>query len=442
MRRDRSISGLFTLFEPLRWAFTERTFLNFVTVAVGWLLTNGRHAVTGALVATGTSVQRHHSAYHRLFSTAQWCADEVGRRLFRLIVDVVPEDEPIGATLDDTLAKKKGPNIYGLGTHIDAVRSTRGHKIYAFGHVWVILCVSVRFPFSPRPWSLPVLLRLYRNKKSCPEEDYRKKTELGHQMLDVLTTWLNGRRCEVCADSEYCNSTVIKGLASNIILFGRMRPDAALTKPPKPITKRRGRPQIRGKRLPTPTKMLQDKRRGWRKSTAFLYRQERQISYKTLTAQWYRVCADKLVRVVIIPVATGNVPLQVFFCTDPSVSPRYLLERYSSRWSVECTFRDIKQFLGFADSQAWTQLAVERTAPFVAYLYTIVVMWYAEYGYKSQFDILPIRPWYRTKTAPSFEDMLAAVQTACRAEVFLDPPRKHGNFHKIIRAAFGQEDRV
>jgi hypothetical protein len=59
------------------------------------------------------------------------------------------------------------------------------------------------------------------------------------------------------------------------------------------------------------------------------------------------------------------------------VSVEYLLQRYASRWSIEVTFYDMKQFLGFADSQAWSRIAVERTAPFVAYLYTIIVIWYA-----------------------------------------------------------------
>ena len=87
----------------------------------------------------------------------------------------------------DTLTPKKGPKIFGLGTHLDAVRSTRKHRVFAFGHVWVVLSVVVRLPFSRRPWALPVLFRLYRNKKECARRRgrYRKKTELARdQILD------------------------------------------------------------------------------------------------------------------------------------------------------------------------------------------------------------------------------------------------------------------
>ena len=59
---------------------------------------------------------------------------------------------------------------------------------------------------------------------------------------------------------------------------------------------------------------------------------------------------------------------------------KYILERYASRWAIEVTFRDLKQLLGFSESQAWTRLAVLRTAPFVGIVYSVVVLWYAEFG--------------------------------------------------------------
>jgi hypothetical protein len=43
-------------------------------------------------------------------------------------------------------ARHKGPRIFGLGTHLDAVRSTRKTKVFAFGHVGVVLAVAVPVP--------------------------------------------------------------------------------------------------------------------------------------------------------------------------------------------------------------------------------------------------------------------------------------------------------
>jgi predicted metal-binding membrane protein len=57
--------------------------------------------------------------------------------------------------------------VFGIGTHLDAVRSTRRHRVFCFGHCWVVLTVLVRVPFSRRTWALPVLFRLYRNARSA-----------------------------------------------------------------------------------------------------------------------------------------------------------------------------------------------------------------------------------------------------------------------------------
>jgi len=38
--------------------------------------------------------------------------------------------------------------VFGLGCHIDAVRSTRRHKIFTFGHVWVTLAILLPVPAS------------------------------------------------------------------------------------------------------------------------------------------------------------------------------------------------------------------------------------------------------------------------------------------------------
>jgi SRSO17 transposase len=433
MQLDTSIAAFLCLLETLRPVFTQPSFMNFVTITMGWLLTPGRHAVTAALVVTGVSQERHHSAFHRFFSLARWKPDEIGRRLFGLIVRLAPDDEPVPAILDDTLTPKKGDQIYGIGSHVDPVRSTKKYRILCFGHVWVVLCVAIQFPFCRRPWALPVLLRLYRNKSTCEKKKqrYKKKTELAREMLDVFATWLDGdRRVELVADAAYCNSTVTKGLRKNIVLFGSMRPDAALTAlPTARDNKRGGRPRVRGRRLPTPEKVFKTARYGWYANQIWMYRSERWVTYQEWKAQWYRACGGQLLKIVLVDTEKGRVPFRVFFCTDPEVSAEYLLRRYSWRWSIEVTFYDLKQFLGFSDSQAWTRRAVERTAPFVAFLFTLVVVWYANSARGSKLYTYPVRPWYPNKVTPSFADMLGAAQRAAILSGVFDPASNTNNLH-------------
>jgi hypothetical protein len=153
-----------------------------------------------------------------------------------------------------------------------------------------------------------------------------------------------------------------------------MRPDAVLTAPPAEDQRNRrgGRPAVRGRRLPSPETVYKTARYNWYANQIFLYGRMQWVTYQTWTAQWYRACGPQLLRVVITKTSCGKIPFRVFFSTDPDVSVEYLLQRYASRWSIEVTFFNLKQFLGFADSQAWSRRAVERTAPFVAYLYTII----------------------------------------------------------------------
>ena len=78
--------------------------------------------------------------FHRFFSRARWSPDELGRRVFeRIVARWVASEEPITVVLDDTLAPKKGPHVYGLGTHLDAVRSTRRTRVFTSEHVRAVL---------------------------------------------------------------------------------------------------------------------------------------------------------------------------------------------------------------------------------------------------------------------------------------------------------------
>jgi hypothetical protein len=253
-------------------------------------------------------------------------------------------------------------------------------------------------------------------------------------MLDILVTWIPDRRIEVAADSAYCNSTVTQDLASNIILYGSMRPDAVLTALPTDDVKRTrgGRPAIRGQRLPSPEDVFKQGTHGWYVTKVKLYRHLQWITYQTWKAQWYRACGSQLLRIVISKNSSGNMPFRVFFCTDPTVSVDYLLKRYASRWSIEVTFFNLKQYLGFADSQAWSRKAVERTAPFVAYLYSIIVVWYITAVPGTKLDFFPVRPWYPKKAVPSFPDMLGAAQRAALASGVFDPSNNSNNLHNPL----------
>ena len=425
MRSASAVAGLIALIEVVRPAFSRPSFEKCRQLWLGWLLALGRRTVAGALVAAGLAGRRHHAAWHRFFSKATWSPDHLGRLLLQqVLVHWVAEDQPVLVSVDDTLAPKKGPQVWGIGNHLDAVRSTRGTKVFCFGHVWVVLCVVVHPSFSHRPWALPVLFRLYRSKKTAAADGVprRKKTELAREMVQLLASWVPERKLAVLGDTAYCCAEVGRSLPDNADLVGAMRPDAALTALPAPKPKgQRGRRRIRGERLPTPAEIARNDAIPWQTTTVRIYGRTQQIQYKTFTAQWYRVCHGRLLRIVVVRVQTGAIDCRVYFSTDPTMSAEQVLQYYALRWPIEVTFRDLKQHLGFADPPSRTRLAVERTAPWVGLLFTLTILWYDQNGHGSAFDWVPLRPWYRHRQGPSFQDVLAAARRAAVASAFVDP---------------------
>lgn len=423
------LRALLAVLEALRPALTRPGFSNMLVVFSGWVLTSGTHAITQALVAAKVAGRRHHETFHRFFSRGAWCADELGRLLFLGIVQLLPPDVPIRVVLDDTVTAHKGPHVFGIGSHVDAVRSTRRRKVFVFGHCWVVLAVLVPVPFSPRLWAVPILLRLCRNEKECKRkgEKHVKKTELARQMLDKLVGWLGERRIEVAADEAFSNCTVMKGLPSSVTLFGTMRLDAVLTALPSPEMKQpNGRPRVKGAALPRPRELASDDSVPWRRTTAVLYGKTRSIYYKMIDAQWYRAAGGQLLRIIVVRCDSGSIPFRAFFSTNPLVTVSCLLTRYGWRWNIEVLFRELKQLLGFGHSSSRKRAAVERIAPFVALSYSILVLWAWTAATRCRTTrarssctarlpslftaLLPVRPWYRHKAHLSFADILRAAQ--------------------------------
>lgn len=422
--------------EVFRIALTGPGYEKLLVLFVGWVRTAGTHAITEALVATEVAGRRHHEAYHRFFSRGTWDPDTLGFWLFRWIRSLLDPGAPIAAAIDDTLAPKKGPHVFGLGSHIDPVRSTVARKVFCFGHCWVVLAVILPVPLCKCTFALPLLFRLYTNKTTCEKRGipYRKKTELAVDLIKVFVGWTGDRRVDLAVDSGYSNETVVRELPATVVLFGAMRPDAVLTEvPAAPSKHRNGRPRVRGATLPKPDALARDESQPWLQCEAHLYGKTTSVHYKTLCAQWYQACGVRLLRIVVVRVDTGRIGLRVFFCTDALISIRELLEGYAGRWTIEVSFRNLKQLFGFADSSAHTKAAVQRTAPFVGLMYSLLIVWFFEHAHASTSAQPPVRPWYPHKKGISFADILRTAQRVLAPVEVLDLVKRHKDLRESRR---------
>lgn len=404
---SETLASCLCLFES---CFRAPSYRRFVTLMSGWLLCIGPHTVTGVMRAAGVA-DRDHSGFHRFFSRGIWSPRQVGLVVLSIALKLVAPDARVTLTLDDTLARHTGKRIAGAGMHRDPLLSTGARPFFHFGHNWVVLAIAVTLPWG-KTYSLPFWAILYRTVKTAKKEGvpHLKKTDFAAKMLKDLAKHLPKRRFLVFADNAYVNRSVVRELPENVHLVGRGRMDAALYGAPnKP--RGRGRPPIRGKRLPTPAQRAAKGR--WRKLTVTIYGKRALVRVKVFDALWYKVGRGRIMRFVVVRDWPGHEKDDVLVSTDLTLGAAEIVEGYCLRWSLEETYGWVKSRLGLEHPHNRTRRAVERTAPMALWAYSIVVCWYAQWSKRR--GKLPVRfaPWYLGKVMPSFADMLATLRRDC-----------------------------
>jgi len=389
--------------QELAVVMTAPSFGNLLIVLTGWLFAR-RRTVTGMLTAAGLAGKRHHAAFHRLFSQSEWSLDALGLAVFRLIEPLTARGA-IFVAVDDTLARKRGKKTFGVGMHYDPLLSSRGKTVMNHGHSWVVLGVVIRLGLWPeRVFCLPILFRLYLNREAAERARrvYRPRPELAVTLLRVLCEHRKNRHFHCLADSAYGGHRVLSQLPVNCDLTSRMVLNARLHELPQPV-QGQGRPRKRGTRLPSPEQMLQQ--RGRRLQLHMYGRRDRVRVVERLACMF--AAPGRLLRVVAVEPLRGGRGRQAFYSTCQDASAREVLTWYAQRWSIEVTFHDSKQHLGFEEPQGWTRLAVERTAPLAMLLYSLIVNWFAVEGHRHYRP--QVASWTRKQQA-SFADMLATLK--------------------------------
>jgi hypothetical protein len=409
---DQLIPSLELLLAPLAVAFRFQVYPSFCLTVVAWIVCLGRRTISRVWETTGHTKQRNHAAAYRLFSQAVWNWDEVCRLLLLHVLALAPGVR-LWVVLDDTLAHKRGAKVAFGGIFLDAVLSTKKHKVFRFGNNWVMLGVVVELPFRRnRYFCLSILWRLYEKQGSKSKHEHRTKNQLAAEMLAVLSVWLPTRKILVVADSAYIGKHLLRQRPANVQALGPIHWKAALYEAwavPQGRTKH-------GRRRPTPKEILADDQQ-WpatKQTIFFKSGVARELEIKTISdVCWYDTAGPQAVQVVVVRDPAGVWRDEALICTDVTLSAAEVITGYCRRWSVEVAFADAKQLLGFHDPQVWSALAVERAAPMAWFVATLVVCWYAEagqYGRQAQRH----QPWYKDKETPTFADMLAT----CRLQLW------------------------
>ena len=439
-----TLAVLLAAFTP---CFQARSVVVFQWLVVGWIQCQGRRTLTSVVLASGAVGERHISVFHRFFSRASWRLDALGHVVFTLALRWLPAGQPLVVLGDDTLARKGGKSIALASMHHDPLLSSARKPFASFGHVWVVLAVWLPLPFGTgRGFALPVLFRLYVGAKRGRERHRNgqaqdhvgprlqaartahakrrqvTKPELLREMIGLLTQWAGQRTVYLVVDSAYAGRTVLEDRPPNVQVVSRLRLDAALyAPPPRRRPGQKGRPRKRGDRLPALAQRI-TRRRHWTALPLVLYGRAVTPQVFTLDALWYGALRSQLVRIVVVRDPSRRRRDEAFFCTDLGREAAFILQTYSRRWTLEVTFFDSKQHLGFGQAQNQSRRAVARTAPFAGVVYSLVILWAAAHLEQGGTLSWIVRPWYRSKTAVAFPDVLNVLQQELWHTRFSAPP--------------------
>ena len=194
----------------------------------------------------------------------------------------------------------------------------------------------------------------------------------------------------------------------------RLRKDAALHALPPQRTGKRGRPRVKGDRLPSLARLAATT--AFTQVTVTRYDKTAAVA----TCLWHSVFGSRPVTVVIVRDKSASGLDIALVTTDTAAAAAQVIERYATRWAIEVAIQDAKQLFGTGQARNRTARAVERTLPFQLACQAITFLWYATAGHDpaDAENRRSAAPWYTTKSQPSTADMTAKLRRVIIAARF------------------------
>src|SRR5437763_85746 len=402
-----SFASLIEIFAPL---FDSRVWSYAELLLVGAGLAPGKRTVSSVLRIVGLGSGKHFQNYHRVLNRARWSGRAASQILLGLLLGAFSPCGPILVGLDDTIERRWGKQIQARGIYRDPVRSSHSHFVKTSGLRWLSLMLLSPIPWAGRVWALPFLTVLAPSER---ELRHRTLTDWARRVAWQARLWLPGREVVLLGDSSFAVLDLLTALIRHgVISVTRLRLDAALYEPAPPRQPgTKGRPRKKGKRLPSLAQVLADASTRWQPITVSNWygTPQRCLEICSQTAVWFHSGQTPLpIRWVLLRDPLGQFEPQALLCTDPMKDPLCVIGWFVQRWSVEVTFREVRDHLGFESQRQWTDKAIARTTPVLLGLFSLVALFASQLAPRSRYAVWTAA-WYR-KQQPTFADTLAAVR--------------------------------
>jgi hypothetical protein len=403
---------------PLAPLFSKRLWAHVQVLLAGTILAPGKRTVTSALRAMGLEQERQFCRYHRVLNRASWSGKEAARVLLGLLVEALVPDGPLVLGIDETLERRWGKKIAAKGVYRDPLLSTRKRFIKTSGLRWICMVLLAEVPWASRVWALPFLSALAHSERYAKEHNKRHKklTDWAWQLLLLVRRWYPQRELVAVADRTYASLKLLdrcRKLRNPITFITRLRLDAALYQPAPPrYPGQMGRPRLKGERLPNLSVVAEDPATFWRTITVARWygSEERTVEIVSDTAFWHSTGLPAVpLRWVLIRDPHGEFSTQALLCTDLRADPERIICWFVRRWQMETTFQEVRQRLGFETQRHWSQRAIQRTAPALLALFSVVTLFAHQHMTKRSAQTVRRAAWYY-KRHPTFADALALVR--------------------------------
>jgi hypothetical protein len=365
----------------------------------------------------GLDQQKRFHRYHRVLSRASWSSRDVSRILLGSLVEAFVGEGPLILGIDETLERRWGKKIAAKGVYRDPVRSTHETFVKSSGLRWVCVMLLVPIPWASRVWALPFLSVLAPSERYAAKRGRRHKkiTEWAWQLLLQVRRWYPQRDIVAVADRAYASLKLLEScrkLRKPITFVTRLRLDAALYEPAPPRRPgQRGRPRLKGERLPNLSEVAEDPSTLWKPITVANWygSGDRTVEIASRTAVWYSTGLFAVpVRWVLMRDPKGEFKTQALLCTDLRADPQKILSWFVMRWQLEVTFQEMRRHLGFETQRQWSELAIRRTTPVLLGLFSLITL-FAQSRMAQAAGSFRQAAWYH-KSHPTFADALALVR--------------------------------
>jgi hypothetical protein len=377
-----------TLLQALSVVFTQPSYQTNWQIFVGWLMCLGHRTEFRVFEAfRGKRVARnvHHpfDREYNFFSRAAWSVTELARQIaVKLVVALNPVDELL-LIVDATLLHKRGKKVWALGWFYDPVISTKKRSVIAPGNKWVVLGLAVRIPLVNKYLCLPIHAMLQVPGKGQPTE-----ADLARRMIDEVAQWFPHRTLLLVGDGAYSAKNMLKDLNPRVRYAGLIRKDAELYELPQAGNLGRGRRPRKGPRLPAPHKIAQQadsadsSRWQWTTIKVWAYGQERRFKVVAFQALWRKVLGDRPMQVVVVRSLDKGYGDVYYFTTDLEATPAWVVEIYAKRTWIEAMFKNSKQVMDIQRPRHFCQQSIQKLAPWVWLMQSLVGLWYLTEGRK------------------------------------------------------------